>query len=135
MALRDGKNAGDLSRKEINHDNMVKLMIGRSLKNFYVPPASGDHPPRLIVKALKTFERPHQTIDVEARAGEILGVAGLVGAGRSEMARRSSASIRPSAEKYPSMASPFAAAMRRRRLKQVSILFPRIAAGLVWSRR
>ena len=33
--LRDGKNAGELAREEINHEAMVRLMVGRDLKQFY----------------------------------------------------------------------------------------------------
>src|SRR5436190_12505093 len=36
VVLRDGKNAGVLSRQEMNHDQLVRLMVGRDLKNFYV---------------------------------------------------------------------------------------------------
>ena len=36
LVLRDGQNAGELSRKEITHDNMVKLMVGREISQFYM---------------------------------------------------------------------------------------------------
>jgi ribose transport system ATP-binding protein len=38
VVLRDGRNAGELSRAEISHDRIVGLMIGRTITNFYVEP-------------------------------------------------------------------------------------------------
>ena len=44
VVLRDGRNAGALAREEISHDRIVKLMVGRDLKHFYVQPATTDRP-------------------------------------------------------------------------------------------
>jgi ribose transport system ATP-binding protein len=85
VVLRDGKNAGELSRDEISHDRMVSLMVGRDLSQFY---AHTSHPPGdvvLSVSGLRTPAHPGHTIDFELRAGEIVGMAGLVGAGRTEL--------------------------------------------------
>ena len=35
VVLRDGRNAGELAKADITHDNMVRLMVGRDLKQFY----------------------------------------------------------------------------------------------------
>jgi ribose transport system ATP-binding protein len=86
VVLRDGKNAGYLSREQINHENMVRLMIGRDLKNFYVPGTGERHPARLQVRNIRTAAWPDLTVSFDAAGGEILGFAGLVGAGRSELA-------------------------------------------------
>jgi ribose transport system ATP-binding protein len=87
VGLRDGGNAGDLAREEISKDAMVRLMIGRDVSQFYetskLPP--GDVVLR--IRGLRTSAYPREAVDLALRAGEIMGLAGLVGAGRSELAR------------------------------------------------
>lgn len=83
--LRDGENAGNLERDEIDHSHMVKLMVGRDLSQFYphVPRQPGEVV--LKVERLQTRAHPRHALSFEVRAGEIVGVAGLVGAGRTEL--------------------------------------------------
>ena len=87
VVLRDGKVAGTLEGAGINHDAMVRLMVGRDLKVDYVPPSRARGDVLVSVKGLRTSTYPGRTIDLDLYAGEILGLAGLVGAGRSELAR------------------------------------------------
>jgi ribose transport system ATP-binding protein len=87
IVLRDGRLAGHLARDEINHDAMVRLMVGRALKVAYAGPAAPAGDVALSVHDLRTTTYPSQPVSLEIRRGEILGLAGLVGAGRTELAR------------------------------------------------
>ena len=87
LVLRDGRLVGTLVGAGINHDAMVRLMVGRDLKVDYVPPSKTGGEVVLSVKGLRTSTYPGREIDLDLHAGEILGLAGLVGAGRTELAR------------------------------------------------
>jgi ribose transport system ATP-binding protein len=87
IVLRDGRLVGQLAGEAIRHDAMVKLMVGRDLKVVYVGPRDRPGDVVLSVHDLRTASYPFQRVNVEFRRGEILGLAGLVGAGRTELAR------------------------------------------------
>jgi ribose transport system ATP-binding protein len=87
--LRDGTYVGTLVRDEINADSLVKMMVGRDLSTFY----KKEHDPHgsrgevvLEVKGL-TDGRRLQPCSFQLHRGEVLGIAGLVGSGRTELAR------------------------------------------------
>ncbi|MEM7699443.1 MAG: sugar ABC transporter ATP-binding protein, partial [Verrucomicrobiota bacterium] len=85
VVLRDGEKAGELSGDEIDHDALVKLMVGRDLSQFY------DHkpePPGEVMLELSGLENncwPGKPISLRLCKGEIVGLAGLVGSGRTEL--------------------------------------------------
>ncbi|MDG1894159.1 MAG: sugar ABC transporter ATP-binding protein [Fuerstiella sp.] len=83
--FRDGANAGELSRDEITHDRMVQLMVGRDISQFY---ARKPHQPGAVALQVTELETPANLghrLSFSVRAGEIVGISGLVGAGRTEL--------------------------------------------------
>jgi ribose transport system ATP-binding protein len=87
VVLRDGRLVGTLERGEISHDNMVRLMVGRALKVAYAAPAAPPGKVVLSAQNVRTPTYPDREVSLDVHAGEILGLAGLVGAGRTELAR------------------------------------------------
>ncbi|BCH34388.1 sugar ABC transporter ATP-binding protein [Mesorhizobium sp. L-8-10] len=87
VVLRDGRGVAEIPRQEIETDRMIRLMIGRELKTLYRPPAAPAGEPVLEIVGVRTAYKPGITVDLSVRRGEILGLAGLVGSGRTELAR------------------------------------------------
>jgi ribose transport system ATP-binding protein len=83
--LRDGENAGELTRDEISHDAMVQLMVGRDIAQFYARKPREVGKPALVVDGLRTTTWPKHALSFSVHCGELVGIAGLVGAGRTEL--------------------------------------------------
>jgi len=84
--LRDGRHVGTMNVKDSTREQLVKLMVGRDLKETFV------RSPRTMGKEVLTLRHVSwgnrlKDISFSVREGEIVGVAGLVGAGRTELAR------------------------------------------------
>ena len=85
VVLRDGQNAGDLEKEQINHQDMVEKMVGRELSTYYSRTRNPTGRTVLKVDQVRTTANPDCTVSFEVGAGEIVGLAGLVGAGRTEL--------------------------------------------------
>jgi ABC-type sugar transport system ATPase subunit len=88
VVLRDGNVVGKALKTDMTIERMISLMVGRNIDQLFPPrdPAVSSGPPVLEVKNV-TQRGTVKDISFTLRAGEVLGVSGLMGAGRSELAR------------------------------------------------
>ncbi|MBT9282755.1 MAG: sugar ABC transporter ATP-binding protein [Hydrogenibacillus schlegelii] len=84
--LRDGRVVATMRTEEATFEALIRQMVGRPLEMRYPKKSVAPGPERLVVEHLSVPGKLHD-ISFAVRRGEILGVAGLVGAGRSELAR------------------------------------------------
>jgi ABC-type sugar transport system ATPase subunit len=89
VVLRDGQVVGDAPRDEIAASRMVSLMVGRSIEQLF-PPRRPFDPARAepVLEATGITRRGKlHGVSLTLRRGEVIGLAGLMGAGRTELAR------------------------------------------------
>lgn len=83
--MRDGKWIATEQAKDLTTDDIIKLMVGRELTNLYPPKTNEIGDVLLDVKDLSAEYSKLRDVSFSARRGEILGVAGLDGSGRTEL--------------------------------------------------
>ena len=84
--LKDGMVMGTRFREELTREELVRLMVGREIKDYFPDLAKKQQEPILEVSGLKN-EDTLKDITFTLRRGEILGIAGMVGSGRNSLAR------------------------------------------------
>ncbi|MCF6466225.1 sugar ABC transporter ATP-binding protein [Clostridium sp. Cult2] len=82
--IRDGEYVGTVRTKETNVDELISMMVGRELKNYYIRDFNESGETVMSVCGLSKKGKLHN-INFELKRGEILGFSGLVGAGRTDL--------------------------------------------------
>lgn len=93
--LRDGQYVATKRTEELTHNDLVKLMVGREVDQYYK--SSGHELGETVLEVKNLTPRPGMFEDVSfsVRSGELLGVAGLMGCGREEIVKAIYGLIRP----------------------------------------
>jgi ABC-type sugar transport system ATPase subunit len=85
VVLRDGRRVGSLEKDQINQEQIVNMMVGRKLNDLFPKYETGTGD--IVLEARGINAGYLRDVSFHVRTGEILGFAGLVGAGRTEVMR------------------------------------------------
>jgi ribose transport system ATP-binding protein len=85
--MRDGRTIDTVLTRDVTLDKIISMMVGRTI--FETSPEAPEHPSDEVILEVRNLNRGNAIRDVnlQLKRGEILGIAGLVGAGRTEVAR------------------------------------------------
>ena len=86
LVLRDGTYVGEKEAAAVDIDEMIRMMVGRNVTQYYPKSGHKAGEPALEVENL-SLPRLVKNVSLQARKGEVLGIGGLVGAGRTELVR------------------------------------------------
>jgi len=86
VVLRDGEYIKTLITKDSDVDELIQLMVGRSLVNKFPPRKKITKTDKTILRLEKLTGNGDRNVSMDVKEGEILGLGGLVGAGRTELA-------------------------------------------------
>ena len=85
--LKDGKLIQTVNQQEVKPEDVVYLMVGRSLDHYFPPLGSSEDFGEVVLSVKNGSNQILSEINLELRRGEVLGVAGLQGSGRTELAQ------------------------------------------------
>ena len=85
--FRDGRNVDTRPMGEVSHAQLIQMMVGRDLESVFPERDVKTGAEVLEMRGLGSWEAGVAGVDLTVRAGEVVGIAGLVGAGRTELAR------------------------------------------------
>lgn len=87
VVLKDGKNVRDFVTKETNEQELIKSMVGRDIGDTYSNLSRNDKYGDVLLEVKNLNTEMLRDVSFTLRRGEVLGFAGLVGAGRTEVMR------------------------------------------------
>ncbi|MGD1822511.1 MAG: sugar ABC transporter ATP-binding protein [Pleomorphochaeta sp.] len=87
VVLRDGEYIDTLITKDSNVDELIQLMVGRELSESYPPRKENTISDEIVLETQDLCGNGDRDVNIKVRKGEVLGIGGLVGAGRTELAQ------------------------------------------------
>ncbi len=84
--LRDGKNAGEVEVKDTSNEELIRMMVGRKIENRF-PKIENHRSDKILEIKNVTVPGKIDDVSIDIYKGEVLGMAGLMGSGRTELAK------------------------------------------------